>query len=94
MDNEVKNKFKEFVRRSKAVNNQTENKIDVLRTILVEYNAFCLSLKDFKGYPITMLIDDISNAKTKRKNVSQHYIHKEFIRIKENALFKIEHTVW
>ena len=92
MENDVAKKFKEFVRRIKALNNQTENKIDVLKTILIEYNDFCKSLPDYKGYSVVTLIDDITHAKTKRKNVSKHSIHKDFLRIKEDALFKIEHS--
>ena len=92
MEKEAVKKFKDFVRRIKAVNNQTENKIDVLKTILIEYDDFCKSLPDFKGYPMTILIDDITIAKTRRKNVSKHSIHKDFLRIKEDALFKITHS--
>lgn len=93
MEKEDVNKLKDFVRRIKAVNNQTENKIDVLQKILIEYNDFCKFFPDFRGYSISMLIDKITEAKTKRKNVSKRSIHQAFLTIKEDALFKIEHTV-
>ncbi len=94
MEKEEVNKSKDFVRRIKAVNNQTENKIDVLQKILIEYNNFCKSIPDFKGYSVSMLIDNIMETKTKRKNVSKRSIHKAFLTIKEDAIFKIEHSIW
>lgn len=92
MQDESKHKMGEFVRDIKAVNNQTENKIDVLKKILVKYDEFCKTIADFKGYPVTGLIEDINLAKTRRKNVGKHSIHIDFLKIKEDALFKVKHN--
>ena len=94
MDKKAPKEIKELVQRIKATNNQTKNKIDVLQSILIEYDNFCSQLGDFRGYSVKGLIDDITKAKTKRKNVSKHSLHQEFLRIKEDALFKIEHSIW
>lgn len=94
MDIRAPKDVKEIYKRLQKVNNRTKNKIDVLQDVLRDYDNYCSKLENFKGFSVRQLIDDISRAKIKRKNVSKRYLHQEFLRIKELADFRIRHTPW
>ncbi len=91
MEKQSFDKAEEIVRNLKQINNQTENKIDQLKLLLIEYDNLH-SQANLKGFQVSELIQDIDTAKNKRKNVSRKYIHGEFVRIKELALIRIEHN--
>ena len=85
-------KTKEIIKKIERINNQTPNKIDELMSTLIEYDTLIHSVENFSGYQIIELVQNIDKAKTKRVNVSKKYIHGEFKRIKEAALFRIKHN--
>lgn len=91
MENQSLKKAEGIIKKLEKINNQTENKIDQLKLALVEYDTL-QSQANLGGYQVSELIQAIDTAKTKRKNVSKKYIHGEFVRIKELALFRIKHN--
>ena len=92
MENHFLTSTYEILKKLKKINNQSENKIDLLKLTLIEYNNLIKSESNFKGFQVLELIQDIDNAKSRRVNVSKKYIHTEFLKIKEVALFRIEHN--
>lgn len=83
--------LKDILERAKAINNRTEDKIDRLKSVLIEYEEFVESVPNFTGFRLSELINDIDHAKNKRINVSKKSLHTDFKRIKELAVFRINH---
>ena len=93
MKEQILKEVKTFIKKIKAINNRTEDKIIVLKKTLQEYNTYRNNHLDFLGnsYQVEDLINSITIAQTKRKNVSKKSLHDEFSRTKELALFRLEH---
>lgn len=81
-----------FIKRVEAINNQTENKNAMLEEALNEYVNYCNSIPNFTGFPLTLQLKTLISARTKRKNVGPSYLHKQFLRVKKDALEKMHHN--
>ena len=94
MGENIIKELKSFILRIYRINNQTENKLDVLRTALQEYDKFRnLHSEVFaNNYQISDLINTITTAQNKRNNVSKASLHKAFLKVKDDALFRLRHT--
>jgi uncharacterized coiled-coil DUF342 family protein len=92
VNKELLKELKALISKIKKVNNQTPNKIDALNACLHEYKQIIEKLTDFNGYRVDDNIEQIHEAKNGRKNVGKKSLHKSFLWIKDDALFKIEHN--
>ncbi len=94
MQENIKPDLGVLISRIEKINNRTENKLEVLKTTLVEYDRFRNLHSDIfsNNYQVSDLINSITIAQTKRKNVSKKSLHKEFLKTKDDALFRLWHT--
>lgn len=92
MDKETIKEIKELIQTIEKINNRTENKIDALKLVLIEYNELSKRDSNFGDFSVVELIKDIDVAKKKRVNVSKKSIHSDFLRIKKESLFRIKHN--
>lgn len=58
----------------------------------MEYNEIVKNLDNFKRFQVSDFIQQIIDAKNKRKNVSRKYIHGQFLMIKDIVLFRLNHN--
>jgi len=92
MDENISHSIHALIMKIEKINNRTENKINELQIAINEYDTIIKRIDNFKGYCISEFIQQITEAKNKRKNVSRKYIHNEFLRIKEIVLFRLRHN--
>lgn len=91
MENENLIKAKKLIQNLKKLKISTENNLDLLKIILSNYNTLQIE-GNLKGFKIVDLIEEVDSAKYKRVNVSKKFKNQEFKRIKDLAIFRIEHN--
>lgn len=92
MDKNTLDEIHSIIKKIENINNRTENKIDQLLIAIMEYDEIIKNLDNFNGFQVSEFIQQIIEAKNKRKNVSRKYIHGQFLRIKDLVLFRLKHN--